>query len=214
LPHTHTDNEQDDTGHNQDENHEQYDDDISIEDKSPKDMHITINDINTIHEMNVGQLHVDPNTGVEMEKEVETDTPTHRYDLRPRPTKRNKKYNMVSVGQQSTIDKPHLHVMLNQVGRREGLKKFGKEGNNAILKELSQLHQRDALLPKKKEDMTYEERKKALRYLMFFKEKRDGTIKARGCANGRSQHEYTTKGETSLPTVSLEAMMMSCAIDA
>ena len=38
---------------------------------------------------------------------------------------------MVSVGQQSTIAKPHLHVMLNQVGIREGLKKFGEEGNNA-----------------------------------------------------------------------------------
>jgi len=104
--------------------------------------------------------------------------------------------------------------MLNQVGIKEGLKKFGEEGNNALLKELSQLHQRDALLPKKKEDMTYEERKKALRYLMFLKEKRDGTVKSRGCADGRSQREYTTKAETSLPTVSLEAMMMSCAIDA
>jgi len=62
--------------------------------------------------------------------------------------------------------------------------------------------------------MTYDERKKALRYLMFLKEKRDGTIKARGCADGRSQCEYTTKAGTSLPTVSLEAMMMSCAIDA
>jgi len=69
-------------------------------------------------------------------------------------------------------------------------------------------------LPKKKEDMTYNERKKALRYLMFLKEERDGTIKARGCADGRSQREYTTKAETSLPTVSLKAMMMSCAIDA
>jgi len=102
-----------------------------------------------------------------METEIETDAPTHRYDLRPRPTKRNQKYNMVSVGQQSTIAKPHLHVMLNQVGIREGLKKFGKEGNNALLKELSQLHCRDTLLPKKKEDMTYEERKRALRYLML-----------------------------------------------
>jgi len=62
--------------------------------------------------------------------------------------------------------------------------------------------------------MTYDKRKRALRYLMFLKEKRDGTIKARGCADGRSQHEYTTKAETSSPTVSLEAMMMSCAIDA
>jgi len=49
---------------------------------------------------------------------------------------------------------------------------------------------------------------------MFLKEKRDGTIKARGCADGRSQREYTTKAETSSPTVSLEAMMMSCTIDA
>jgi len=48
---------------------------------------------------------------------------------------------------------------------------------------------------------------------MFQKEKRDGTIKARGCAVGRSQREYTTKSNTSSPTVSLEAMMMSCAID-
>jgi len=55
---------------------------------------------------------------------------------------------MVRIGQQSTIAKPHLHVMLNQVGIREGLKKFGEEGNNMLLKELSQLHHRDALLPK------------------------------------------------------------------
>jgi len=166
-------------GQNQDENHEQYDDDISIEDKSPEDMHITINNINTVHEMNAGQLHVDPNTGEEMETEIETDTPTHRYDLRPRPTRNNQKYNMVSIRQQSTIAKLHLHVMLNQVGIKEGLKKFGKEVNNALLKELSQLHQRDALLPKKKEDMTYKERKKALRYLMFLKEKGMGQLKPR-----------------------------------
>ena len=64
--------------HNQDGNHEQYDNEISIEDKLPEDMHITINDINTVHEMNAGQLHVDPNTGEEMETEIETDAPTHR----------------------------------------------------------------------------------------------------------------------------------------
>ena len=62
--------------------------------------------------------------------------------------------------------------------------------------------------------MSHEEKKKALRYLVFLKEKRDGSIKARGCADGQSQRDYTTKTETSLPTVSLEAMMLSCAIDA
>ena len=46
--------------------------------------------------------------------------------------------------------------VLNQVGIREGLKMFGKKGNDALLKELNQLHERDALLPKKKEDMMYD----------------------------------------------------------
>jgi len=49
---------------------------------------------------------------------------------------------------------------------------------------------------------------------MFLKERRDGSIKARGCADCRSDHEYTTKADTSSPTMSLKAMMMSCAIDA
>jgi len=76
APYTYTNYEQDDTGHSQDGN-EQYDDDISIEDESIDDMHITINDINTVHEMNGGQYHVDPNTGEEMETEIEMGTPTH-----------------------------------------------------------------------------------------------------------------------------------------
>jgi len=49
---------------------------------------------------------------------------------------------------------------------------------------------------------------------MFLKEKRDRTIKARRCADSQSQCEYTTKTETSSPTVSHEAMMISCAIEA
>jgi len=49
---------------------------------------------------------------------------------------------------------------------------------------------------------------------MFLKEKRDGIIKARGCANGWSQIVYMTKKETSSPTLSLEAMMLPCTINA
>jgi len=60
--------------------------------------------------------------------EEEIDMSTHGYNLRPRPTKRNRKSNMVSIGQQSTIAKPHLHVMLNQVGIREGLKEIRRKG--------------------------------------------------------------------------------------
>jgi len=48
-----------------------------------------------------------------------------------------------------------------------------------MLKELNQLHEWKALLPLRKEDMAYKQRKKALRNLMFLKEKCDGTIKER-----------------------------------
>jgi hypothetical protein len=43
---------------------------------------------------------------------------------------------------------------------------------------------------------------------MFLNEKHYGTIQARGCADGGSHREYTTKTEGSLPTVSFKAMMM------
>ena len=49
---------------------------------------------------------------------------------------------------------------------------------------------------------------------MFLKESRDGSIKARGCADGRSTREYMTKSETNSPMVLLEAMLLSCMIDA
>jgi len=49
--------------------------------------------------------------------------------------------------------------MLNQVVIKEGIRKFREKGNNALLKELNQLHEMNVLLPKKKEDMTYDERK-------------------------------------------------------
>ena len=48
---------------------------------------------------------------------------------------------------------------------------------------------------------------------MFLKENHDGGINARRCTVRKSQRDYTMKAETSLPTVSLEAMILSCTID-
>ena len=73
---------------------------------------------------------------------------------------KNQQYNMMLIGQQSTIAKPHLHVMPSQMGIKEGIRRFGEKGNDTLLKELNQLHKRNALLPKKKEDMQYDEREK------------------------------------------------------
>jgi len=43
--------------------HTEYDkDNISIENESPKDSYITINDLNTIEQMNMVQINTDPET--------------------------------------------------------------------------------------------------------------------------------------------------------
>jgi hypothetical protein len=88
---------------------------------------------------------------------------------------------------------------------------FGEAGEDAVKKELTQLHERGELAPKELNDG---KRKAALQYLMFLKQKRDGVIKGRGCADGRKQRAHTTKEEASSPTVANESVMLSCVIDA
>ena len=51
--------------------------------------------------------------------------------------------------------------------------------------------------------------------LTMVKEKRNGIIKGRACADGRKkQQRYITKEEAMSPTVQLESLMMSLIIDA
>ena len=204
----------DDVGGNSNEAQEDMDDGEDSTDEE----RITIDDINIVTQMNSSQM--------EVEEEEQEQQVTHTYNLRRSPTKQkqqvslaimkdNKMTGVADKGQyMTTYPKIHAHIMLTQMNVKQGLLTFGEKGNEAILKELRQLHQKNALLPISKENLSYAERKKALRYLMFLKEKRDGTIKARGCADGRPRRQYTSKTEVSSPTVSLEALMLSCAIDA
>jgi hypothetical protein len=103
---------------------------------------------------------------------------------------------------------------MTQYNLKQGIKKFGDKGKQAVLTELQQLYDRAVMEPVHKSDLTPEERKGALRYLMFLKEKRCGTIKGRGCADGRSQREYMSKQETSSPTVATESLILTCVINA
>ena len=53
--------------------------------------------------------------------------------------------------------------------------------------ELKQIHDMEGFQPKHWYELTKEERAWALKYLMYIKEKRDGKLKGRGCADGRPQ---------------------------
>jgi hypothetical protein len=83
-----------------------------------------------------------------------------------------------------------------------------------VVEEVKQLEVRKVFIPKVASELTRAEKKAALEYLMYLKQKRCGRIKARGCADGRKQRLYKTKEETSSPTVTTEALFLTSLIDA
>jgi hypothetical protein len=95
---------------------------------------------------------------------------------------------------------------------KAGIKRFGDRGTEAVKKELQQLHDRQVLVPMHLEQLTGLERSRALGYLMFLKEKTDGSIKGRGCADGRPQRAYIPKEDATSPTVRNE--LLTAKIDA
>ena len=62
--------------------------------------------------------------------------------------------------------------------------------------------------------MTEEEKWQALSALLLLTEKRDKSIKARACADGRKQHQWTSKDDSACPTVSTQAIFMIGTTDA
>jgi Reverse transcriptase (RNA-dependent DNA polymerase) len=64
------------------------------------------------------------------------------------------------------------------------------------------------------DSLSYTEKKKALEYLMFLKEKCTGKIKGHGCADSQKQRLHTAKEDACSPTVSIESVMLTSVIDA
>ena len=67
-------------------------------------------------------------------------------------------------------------------------------------------------IPLVPEEMTSAQKYKSLTSLMFLKT-RCGRINGCGCADGRKQHVYIEKEDTSSLTIFTEALFLSCTID-
>jgi hypothetical protein len=112
-------------------------------------------------------------------------------------------------------DREFVHSYVTaQMSAKKGLKIFKEEGPGALMKELRQVIVMDVMSGCHARDLSKEEKRRALRYLMFLKQKRCGMIKGRGCVDGRPQRLWKTKDETTSPTVSIESLFISCMIDA
>lgn len=114
----------------------------------------------------------------------------------------------------ASLFSPDDYVLLSQYNAKQGIKLFGEPGKDAIRTKLQQLHSRDMIQPVHANTLSKAQRRQALAYLMFVKQKRCGKIKGCGCADGRKQRVYKTKEETSLPTVTTKSILLSCTINA
>ena len=123
----------------------------------------------------------------------------------------NKKHNEGEV-MLTTVD--NVPEETPQMSMKKGLKMFGKGGYAAVKKEMHQLHDQKVMQPISQKDLSHEQKKAALGYLVFLKKKRCGTIKGRGCANGCKQRAHITKEQSTSPTISTEAVFLMAVVDA
>ena len=72
---------------------------------------------------------------------------------------------------------------------------------------MKQLHDRAVFQLIHVDDLTEEERKRAMESLIFLVEKRDGT-----CANGSTQRAYTERDDAASPTAMTESILITAAL--
>ena len=107
-----------------------------------------------------------------------------------------------------------VHSVMMQLSLKKGLKEFGKEGEEAAIKEMQQHHDMETFRPRYALELTGDKRREPLSSLMHLKKKRNGKIKGRSCADGRPQRKVVTKDEVASPTVATESIFTTATIDA
>ena len=154
------------------------------------------------------------NVGVDLATEMDAKygARTGKHNLRDR--KPRSYSHLHSAIHTTTTDDGRGSMATPQMSMKRGLKLFGDDGVSAVSTEIKQLHDRAVMKPTIAKELTFEQRKEALAYLMFLKRKRTGVVKGRGCADGRKQRAYTDKADATSPTIATEAVFLCAVIDA
>ena len=76
------------------------------------------------------------------------------------------------------------------------------------------MHDKVVFHPIKSEQLTRIQKHRALRVLMFLKQKRYGKIKGCVIADGRKQRAVSKKSDATSPTTSIVSVLVTAAIDA
>ena len=105
---------------------------------------------------------------------------------------------------------------IQQFSMRKGLKTFGKETSmKSMTKEIQQLHQRNSFKPIDVSNMTDGEKARVQDAIMLLTQKEsEDEVKSRLVYNGKETRKWLSREETASPTVSLESINLTFAIDA
>jgi hypothetical protein len=106
-----------------------------------------------------------------------------------------------------------VHIM-TQLSLKSGLKQWGDKAYAAVMSEMKQLHFCNTFKPKHWSELSKTQHQMVLELHMFLKEKQDGSLKGSTVAGGNKQRDYISKEDASSPTITTEAVLLSCIIDA
>ena len=79
---------------------------------------------------------------------------------------------------------------------------------------LLQIHMQNTFALKHYNELTREERWKALESILFLEQKKSEKIKGRMCMDGSKQRDDFAKGEATSPMVIMDSVIITSAIDA
>jgi hypothetical protein len=105
-------------------------------------------------------------------------------------------------------------MIMAQLSMNTAIKKWGEQAKLVIFKEIKQMHWRNSYKPCHWHSLSKKQKEQILESHIFVEQKRDGIIKARKVIGGNKQRDYITKEDVCSPTVTAEALMLTCVIDA
>lgn len=100
-----------------------------------------------------------------------------------------------------------FNIDLTQMTADRAIKQVGDQAITALVKEYTQMTTMNVLEAICPDELTPEQKKQALRVVNLVKIKRDGTVRARMCANGAPHRKYIPREEAKSPTVSLDRLL-------
>jgi hypothetical protein len=129
-------------------------------------------------------------------------------------TLRDAVLEMQHSGSSAKVVQVTTGFIMTQMSAKAGIKKHGQVTVDALYSEFLQLHDLEVFKGLQASELTKAQRNASLRAISVVKEKRCGRIKGRTVADGRPKKGLYTKEETTSPTVSTDALMLSILIEA